>query len=264
MEKWAIAPFNGVFLACVGIFAALLVVSSLLLRKKSEKTRKIVLASAMIATCAYFVVYKVLLSMDRPYSEILVANNITPFSWWTELPFQLCNINMILIPIGVLTDNNSLKGFSFFMGPLGATMALIMPCVGFTDYSIFLSRNLGFYITHFMVLVGGIALASYKLYRPTYKSVISVSLTMFLITVAVFSLNMVLRWTGAAPGANYFYSVETQGNPILELFHSWLPYPFLYLLPCLPLIILPYILIVTTGFVLAGKISAKKKAAKNA
>lgn len=258
MEKWAILPFNGVFFTCLGLFVALLVISSVLLRKKSEKTRKLVLAGAMIFTFLVFVWYKIMLSMDKEYDEVRIANGIAPFSWWTELPLQLCNINMILIPIGVLTNNRFLKGFSFFVAPLGALLALVMPCTGFTGYSIFLPRNIGYYFTHFMVLIGGIALGSFKLFRPTFKDIIPIILNMLFISVLIFLVNMVLRWTNLAPGANYFYSVETDGNAILDLFHSWIPYPFLYLLPALPLIILPYMLIETGIFTLVRKIKAKK------
>ena len=44
--------------------------------------------------------------------------------------------------------------------------------------------------------------------------------------------NMLLRLTGLHPKANYFLTVETEGNPVMELFHSWLPLPFVYVLPC--------------------------------
>ena len=38
---------------------------------------------------------------------------------------------MILIPIAVLRKSRPLMSFSFFLGPLGALMALVMPGNGF-------------------------------------------------------------------------------------------------------------------------------------
>ena len=254
-----IDPFNGVFFGSFGLFIVALIVASLLLRKKSERTRELVLAFSMIGACLVFIWYKIMLSLDADYSVILVENNISAFNWWKELPLQLCNINMILIPVAVFTKNDALKGFSFFMGPLGALMALIMPATGFHGYSLLLPRNLGYYITHYMVFVGAIALASFKLYRPTYKKILPAFLALMVVSLFTFGVNMLLRVTGAAQ-ANYFYSVETEGNVILEFFHNLIPVPFLYLVPAGIIIGLPYMFLVTTGFVVADKIKAKKQA----
>ena len=54
-----------------------------------------------------------------------------------------------------------------------------------------------------------------------------------LFMTGVFVINMLLRWSGLHPKANYFFTVETEGNALLELFHSWLPVPFLYAIPCI-------------------------------
>ena len=70
---------------------------------------------------------------------------------------------------------------------------------------------------------------------------------------------MLLRFSGLHPKANYFYSIETEGNFLLELFHSWLPWPFLYVLPCIAILGV-YMLIVTTPFTIAER--AKKKQAE--
>ena len=70
--------------------------------------------------------------------------------------------------------------------------------------------------------------------------------------------DMILRWTGLYPNANYFFAVETEGNPILELFHGFLPYPFLYLLPC-TLILVAYMAIVMLGFYVADRIRGNKE-----
>ncbi len=257
-DKWIIEPFNGVFFALFAFFLALLIVSSILLKKKSEQTRRLVLSGAMILTLVLFVFYKIALFLDKDYSEITAAAGLGAFSWWKELPLQLCNINTILIPISVMKKNRNLMGFAFFLGPIGALMALIMPCLGFSGYPIYLFRNLGYYITHFMVFTGGIAVGAYGLYRPTYKDILPVTLTALIVSFSVFLFNMFLRLTHIEDHANYFYSVETEGNAILDLFHSWIPVPFLYLLPCCFLIMLPYMLIETTCFYLADK--KKKKA----
>ena len=159
---------------------------------------------------------------------------------------------MILVPIAVMTDRRSLMSFCFFLGPLGALMALLMPGNGFEGYSILLPRMIGYYGTHFMVIIEALALATFGLYRPRFRDFPGTLLTILVISIAVFCVNLLLRATGLYPKANYFYSVETEGNFLLELFHRWIPIPYLYLMPCY-LILCPYMAVVTFGFWLADR-----------
>ena len=240
-------PFNGLFFLLFAAFAAVFLILSLIMRRCSDKVRRATLAGLMLFTLAVFVWYKIMLSRDAEYSAITAAAGKGAFSWWGELPLQLCNINMILIPVAVLTKKRPLMGFGFFLGPLGAAMALFMPGIGFENFSILLPRMIGYFFTHFMVFFGGIALWSFGIYRPTFRDLPGVVLSVIILSLLVFAFNMILRLTGLYPNANYFFTVETEGNPILEIFHSWLPYPFLYILPSL-LILLPYMLIITGLF----------------
>ena len=124
-------PFNGLFFLLFAAFGLVFLVLSFLVRRRPDRVRRRVLAGLMLATLAFFIWYKVMLSLDAEYSALSAAAGKGEFNWWGELPLQLCNINMILIPVGVLLKKRSLMSFSFFLGPLGALMALMMPGVGF-------------------------------------------------------------------------------------------------------------------------------------
>lgn len=257
-EFWIMKPLNPLFLAVFAAFLLLLVFASVLLRGRSERTRSLVLIAACVVTLIGFVIYKYFLSLDSDYN--LITAGMGGFNWWGELPLQLCNINMLLIPIAVLKKSRPLMCFSFFLGPLGALMALLMPGNGFDGYSLLLPRMLGYYGTHFMVVIEGLALASFGLFRPRFRDLPKAALAVLGIAFAVFLFNLLLRWTGLHPKANYFFSVETEGNFLLELFHSWLPFPFLYLIPSFGILI-PYMLLVTIPFELADRRARKAAAA---
>jgi uncharacterized membrane protein YwaF len=253
-DFWIMRPLNPLFLAVFAAFLLLLVLASVLLRGKSGKTRGAVLIAACVVTLIGFVIYKYYLSIDSDYN--VITADMGGFNWWGELPLQLCNINMIIIPIAVLKKNRSLMCFGFFLGPLGALMALLMPGNGFDGYSLLLPRMLGYYGTHFMVVIEGLALASFGLFRPKFRDLPKAALAVLVIAFVIFLLNLLLRWTGLHPKANYFFSVETEGNFLLELFHSWLPFPFLYLLPCI-VILGVYMLLVTIPFELADRMAVR-------
>ncbi len=256
-DFWIIHPFNTIFCICLGVFLLLLIAASLLLRGKSEKTKQTVLIAACVVTLIGYFIYKYLLSLDADYN--IIRADMGGFNWWGELPLQLCNINMILIPVAVLRKSRPLMCFSFFLGPLGALMALVMPGIGFDGYSLLLPRMLGYYGTHFMIVIEGLALVTFGLFRPKFRDLPRAVLAALAIAFGIFLINMLLRWTGLHPNANYFFSVETEGNFLLEIFHSWIPVPFLYLLPCI-LILGVYMLLVTTPFALADRAKEKQTA----
>ncbi len=258
-DRWIITPFNTVFVVTFAAFLLVLIVSSILLRKKSEKVRSGVLIAACCVTLVGFFFYKYFLSIDADFN--VITADMGGFNWWGELPLQLCNINMILIPIAVWKKSRPLLCFGFFVAPLGALMALLMPANGFGGYSLLLPRMLGYYGTHFMIVIEGLAILTYGLYRPKYRDIPRTLIAAFVIALSAFCVNMLLRWSGLHTKANYFFSVETEGNFILEIFHKWIPVPFLYLLPCL-LIIGVYMAVVTTPFALADSAKERKAHAK--
>lgn len=244
-DFWIMRPFNWLFFSSFAFFLLLLIIASVLLKKKRAKTRETVLITACVITLIGFIVYKIFLSLDADYSSI--TENMGGFNWWGELPLQLCNINMLMIPIAVWKKSRPLACFSFFLGPLGALMALIMPGNGFDGYSIFLPRMLGYYGTHFMIVIEGLALVTFGMFRPKLRDLPRAVLATLLIAFAVFCFNLLLRRTGLHPKANYFFSVETEGNPLLELFYGLIPVPFLYLMPG-SIILVVYMLAVTIPF----------------
>lgn len=248
---WIMRPFNAIYLCTFGFFIALLVISSLLLRDKSEKTKRTILCVACIITAVGFFVYKYFLSIDVEYDQVAYAS-MGGFNWWGELPLHMCNINMILIPLGVWRRNRSLMSFCFFTGTLGAMMALAMPSMGFAGYPLFMPRMIGFWGTHFMVLIESLALVTYGLYRPKYKDLPKTTLTLLIVAFCIFLIDVFIRTSGLNPRANYFFAMETEGNPVLNIFHNLIPVPFVYLIPCL-IILVPYMSLIILGFHIADK-----------
>lgn len=231
---WIMRPFGPLFDISLAISILLLVLASVAVKRKSDRTKAMVISVLCWVTLVGFFLYKYALSIDPEYDQL--TQNMGGFNWLGELPLHLCNINLLLIPIAALTGKRSLLSFCFFIGPLGALMALVMPGSGFDGFSIWLPRMLGYYGTHLVVMWAALALGTFGLYRPKLSDLPHMMAAFFLIALAIHGINMILRTTGLHPRANYFYTVETEGNPLLELFHRWLPIPFLYLLPCLAIL----------------------------
>ena len=181
--------FNGVFFGMIAIFIVVFTLLSILARKKGELFARKLLGWMMVCTMVFFFVYKYGLSIDEEYSVLCAEAGIGAFSWWKELPFQLCNINMIMIPIAMLTMKRPLLNFCFFTGTLGALFALIMPCTGFSGYSILLLRILGYYGTHLMVFFGAVAIVSFGIHKPQFKEIPLTALLLLAVAFGVFIIN---------------------------------------------------------------------------
>ena len=248
-DFWIMRSMSPLFFVLLALSLIVLAAASVLLRGKDERAKARILSAVCWATLLGFFVYKYFLSIDPEFNEATAS--MGGFNWWGELPLQLCNINMLFIPVAALKRWRPLLSFCFFVAPLGALMALVMPGLGFDGYSIFLPRMIGYFGTHYLILIEGLALATLGLYRPRFRDLPLTAAALTVIALLVFGINMLLRATGLHPQANYFFSVETEGNFLLELFYSWIPIPFLYLLPGIVILIV-YAAAVTLPFTLAG------------
>lgn len=238
-------PFNLTFFIVTVLFALLLVGASLLMRNKSDRAKRIVISSSAVLTLVGFIVYKYFISIDTAYHAMSAYKG--DFNWWGELPLHLCNINMLLIPIAVMCNLQMLMSFCFFVGSLGASLAIVMPGTGFDHYSIFLPRMLGYFGTHYMVVIMAVAIVSFGLYRPKFSDLPKTCVVIMCISFCVFLINLLFMKTGLYADANYFYSINPESNPLLRLFYSIIPVPFLYQIPSL-LILVPYMALITFGF----------------
>ncbi|MCQ2427343.1 MAG: YwaF family protein [Clostridia bacterium] len=243
--------FNGTFMLLLAVFIGFLMGFWAIFHNRSEKTARIAVTLLYAAVFAFFWVYKYWISIDEAYSVITAENGEGAFSWWRELPLQLCNINLILIPIAVITKNKPLSAFAFFMAPFGAILAMLMPSAGFAGFSLFVPRVFGFYVTHMFVLIGSPMLALFGFYKPKFRDIPITLVSAFAITIVIFGINMLLRVTHTFDEANYFYCVEALNGTPLTWLWKLIPVPLLYMLPLFP-VLAGYMALVCLPFELIG------------
>lgn len=255
MDKLIFSPFSPVFFALLGLTV---LVGFILIRANKDKTEEKKRRAVGIfygAILVIFIAYKISLIFDANYNVILKEAGIGGFSLWNELPLNLCNINMIFMILAMATNSKVFKSFAFYFGTLAAFMPLVMPSAGFECYSILEPRVLGYCITHCALLLCTPLLWGLKLFKPEFKDILLTLVTAILVMFFATAVSLAFRKFGLFSGTNYFFSVDPEGNPILELFHSWIPIPGVYLLPCTGIMV-PYMLILTAIYRLCNK---KKK-----
>lgn len=243
-----IKPFNLVHIVVLLLAVALTITGSLLLRKKEQKTKDYIMVGLSIFNIIFFIIYKIWLSNDD-----------YDFNIWKELPLQLCNINMFLIPLGIILKNKYLLTFSFYIAPLGALMALVFPDTNFINNDIFMLRNIGFYGTHIIIFGMGLMLASLGYVEPKLKNIKVLLISAVIFSLGAFIVNILLR-LATGVDVNYFYAMDPSGISILELFWKLIPVKYLYLLPAVVILTI-YTLIV--DLIYRGILLINKKLTNN-
>ena len=242
MNLLLIKPFNFVHICLLAAGVGAIYLIWYKLRGKPEKTRERFLIGLCIANIVLYFVYKAFLSID---AEFVQVSGLEKFNWFNELPLQLCNINLFLIPIGILTRRRGILGFAFFIAPLGAAMALTFPEIAFNGYSLLLPRMLGFYFTHLLLIVCGISLTTLGFYRPEYRDFPGIVAAFIVLSLGAHLVNTILRNT-VCPQADYFFTYGADIS-VLNMLWSVIPIPYVYLLPALA-VLLAYMGAITLGF----------------
>ena len=129
------------------------------------------------------------------------------------------------------------RGLHLLLLLLTAAAALLFPEPLFSGFSLFLPRIFGYYVTHALLVVCGLSLATLGFYRPDPKDIPRILKTFGLLAVGAHCINLLLRLT-VCPEANYFFTYGAEIG-VLKLFWRIIPAPLLYGLPA-PLILAAY------------------------
>ena len=197
----------------------------LLRRKPQEKKRKILLAVA-IFLMAMFYVQRFFMLTDPRFLEMYGSG------WDAKivnlLPLHLCYISLVLLIAGLAMRKEILLTFCFYVSPVGATMALLVPDVYVLDVSVLEPAVLMFYLSH-----GALAAIYWNMgfqgfARIDRKGAMN-SVGIGCILYAVMFVVNVIGQSCGIDSMNYFYSYKTDSNAALEIFWSLIPVPGLYL-----------------------------------
>ncbi|WKY48974.1 YwaF family protein [Eubacteriaceae bacterium ES3] len=237
-------PFNLTLMALLGLIVLTIFLLWFFLREKDEKTRRKAL-----------LILSGLLIVSYTINRILIFNDPDLVALWggkgyilrETLPFQLCGLGMIFIPLALVTKKEILYAFCFVATPLAAALAIMFPPTPYDVTPFYDPSYFTFYLDHAFCIVNGISLVTLGLYQPRLKTGL---LTTFFVTFLAFIahlINLAAAVIGLE-GVNYFYTLDPEGSGLLELFWSFIPIPYVYLLLYIPVLLTYYFLLV--GFVL--------------
>ncbi len=171
------------------------------------------------------------------------------------LPFHLCSLNAMVLPIAVFTKNKHLNNL-LLLWSLGAILAIVVNSAQ-ANYEVFSLTFAIYYFPH--VLEFGIPILMFKLNLvekdiSCIKNTLIITLISYtiihLINVTLnnyLELNNILDYAGNLIQVNYMYSIKPE-NPVMSLFYQILPYEYWYMYLAIPIILIYLLLIYLKEF----------------
>jgi uncharacterized membrane protein YwaF len=224
-----------------------------LLKNKTQKTQTLVLGVLSFAGIAA-IIYN------------LAAWN-SPIEY---LPFHLCSLNAMVLPIAVFTRNKHL-GNLLMLWSIGALAAILLnTSVAAAEITSWVF--VFYYFPH--VLEFGIPILLFKLGlvkldKKCIWSTVAITMGSY---VAIHFINVflnqyciaknILNWAGEIVQVNYMFSIWHEWNPLLKIFYDLIPYPFWYMFLCIPVAVL-YLAAIYGFYELYKKRSKSKKENKD-
>ncbi|OWR29400.1 TIGR02206 family membrane protein [Saccharibacillus sp. O23] len=153
------------------------------------------------------------------------------------LPLELCSLMLLAAVLMLITRSRFLAGLVFFAGIGGALQALITPNLAYA-YPHF--RFVQFFVAHAAIILSALYMVWIERFRPTWRTVPTVMLSLNVIALAVYLLDRLLD-------ANYMFLRGKPDTPsVLDLFGD---YPW-YILAEEALALLTFALLHVLFFVL--------------
>jgi len=160
---------------------------------------------------------------------ILLVNEVAWHYWnyavgrWTiqtMLPLHLCSLLVWTGVLMLITKNYRIYEFMYFMGIGGAIQALATPGLGIYGIPHFVFFQ--YFISHGLIITSAIFMTVVEGFRPTWRSILRVAISMNIYVVIVYFIN-------TAIGSNYLMVNYKPNTPsILDLLPEW-PIYILYM-----------------------------------
>lgn len=138
----------------------------------------------------------------------------------TLLPLHMCSVMIWLAGYMLITKNETIYPFVYFLGIGGALQAVLTPESGIYGFPHF--RYMQTFTNHSLLILSGVWMTVVEGYRPTWKTLLRVMVVANMYMVVVFFINMAL-------GSNYlFINHKPPTASIIDLLPPW-PYYIAFL-----------------------------------
>ena len=227
-QALVIEPFNPVYCIFVGAVLVFVAVLTCIVRKKDPATRRKIMVIFTSAVAVLLLFYKFSYRLDAEFIRDY-PKYWGEYTVFNELPFNPCNIVLLLLPVALWKKSDYLLSYCIYMGIISTLLAICMPQQGYAGYSIFRWHTFGFFLLHSLGVFVPVSVIVLGLYVPKYKDILKAVAVLLICTAFSYLLSLALRESGLCAFANYSFTMDPEGNPVLELCYRLIPVKGLYL-----------------------------------
>ena len=235
--------FSGIHIISLVLVAGIIAALYFLLKGTSDKTKTLVLGILSFSGIG-----------------AIIFNLAAWGSPLEYLPFHLCSLNAMVLPIAVFTRNKTLNNL-LLLWSVGAFFALVVNFAQ-ANYEIFSWTFFFYYFPHALELGIPILMFLLKLVKKDVKCIGStIGITISSYTVIHFinliinsytEKNGIVDYAGNVIKVNYMYSIRPE-NPLLDLFYRIIPHSYWYMYLCFLVVAIYLGLVYLNDFIAIAK-----------
>lgn len=203
------------------------------LKNKTEKVKILVLGILSFSGCVA-IIYN-LIKWESPLEY---------------LPFHLCSLNAIALPIAVFSKNKILNNL-LLLWAIGALCAIVINSAQ-AEYEIFSFTFIIYYFPHVLEFIIPVLMFALKIVKKDFRCIISTMLITFVAYTIIHFINVglnnyfvsnnILDNSNNLIQVNYMFSILPE-NPVLDIFYKIIPHSYWYMLLAVPVVII-YLLVI--------------------
>lgn len=211
--------------------------------------------------------YWTLFALSLAGISAIVFNLVAWGSPLEYLPFHMCSITALLLPVVVLTRSR-VVGNLLLVWCLGALLALVMNQAQ-AEYEIPSATFFFYYIPHVLEFAVTVYLFKFGYVKKDYRCIpTTVGLTMGIYTLVHLinlALNAYLASAGKTDSAgevltvNYMFSMDPNGVPLLTLFRQLIPHNYWYMYGAVVVLVAYLVVLYLPGILRAVKERERRK-----
>jgi hypothetical protein len=205
----------------IAIMVALTVFLDLLLRKRSDRTKSMVLFVLLLSA---FLLHFLKIVMVERYQTGL------PQSWRYASLENICAVSVVVFPWIFLSKSTTLKDYMVIVGTLSGLAAFLIPTEGLGKEP-FEAGVIRFYYSHFIIFVVPFLMARWKIHRISLRRVFVLPFLVYGVMLLVLANEFVLNAIGIVDGSFELYRTAEFRNSafvfgIPEILSDFKPYVY--------------------------------------
>lgn len=222
--------FSTTHLIFLLISAIFLVVTMFIVSKLSRKGQNIMFFTGVIlCSGGIFFRYAMGLSFEGKINLLTLIKEL----------LQVCSFNFILLPLMLIPKCEVARQYSIFFSMFAASTTLFSVSTVYADMEWHNISFLNSWINHLFAIAVPLWMLAARRLKPRKEYIPKVTVAVFVYFTIVAAISTILIKKGVLTvETSYSFIYDTMGVGVLDFLYKLIPFPYFYLYPLLPLMIL--------------------------